>query len=165
VRCDFPGFFWTRLTNHTGITDVYFPPSISPQSREKIASLRGLVYFMSPGLKKPLAYNGAGTRGWVREIVDCDGKEAVIMRFVDYWVSKEKEEEFKEGSPIVLPGGKATSVYDHFVHELKEAGMLGMSERHCKFSHIPWRFWDNGEDEEDEDEEEEEEAEAEEVED
>ena len=153
VRCDFPGLFWSRLTDHTGITDVYFPPSISPQSRAEIDNLRGLVYFMAPGFNKPLAYNGAGTRGWVRETVDRDGKEAVIMRFMDYWASKEKEEEFKEGSPVVLPGGEVKSVYDHFVHELKEAGMLGMNERHCRFSYIPSRFWDNGEDEEDEEDE------------
>jgi hypothetical protein len=142
LRCHFSGFFWNRLTEYTGITDVYFPSSIVPETREKLRTLRGLAYFMSPGRTEPKAYNGNGTRGWIQETVDREGKETVVMRFINYWMSEEKEDDFKKTSPIMV-AGEGKLVYDHFVDGLKAAGMLEMNERHCNFSHIPLLFWDN----------------------
>jgi hypothetical protein len=142
VHCNFTGFFWNRLTAHTSITDIYFPSPLSPSAHDKILSLRGAVYFMAPGRSSPSAYNGTGVRGWMEEVQEYEGKEVATVRFVDYWNSRELEEKFKESAGIVLEGGKGRGVWQHFLDECGEVGMVGMKEVHCAFESVPMRFWD-----------------------
>ncbi|KAF4633312.1 hypothetical protein G7Y89_g4805 [Cudoniella acicularis] len=142
VHCSFTGFFWDRLTPHTSITDIYFPSPLSPSTHDKILSLRGLRYFMAPGRSKPSAYTGTGVRGWMEKVQKLEEKEVATVRFVDYWNSEELEQKFKESAGIFLAGGVGKGIWEHFLEECRELGMLGIKEVHCAFEDIPAQFWD-----------------------
>jgi hypothetical protein len=141
------GDFYTSLSDHTAITDAYFPSSTPDASRQEAEKVRGMVYFMAPGLSKPMAYTRRGDRGWIQETADYEGQEAVVLRFLDYWKSEESEKEFKAnqgiatgGGPPESGGGRILSLYALFVEKLMEAGMVGIRVLHCKFSEIPVIF-------------------------
>ncbi|KAF7877183.1 hypothetical protein EAF04_000868 [Stromatinia cepivora] len=137
------GDFWNMLTDYTGIMDVYFPEEIDDEAKKRVEDLRGLVYFFAPGKKSgKSAYNGRATKGWVNEVVEFEGKQARVMRYMHYWNSKEGEEEFKTGSGFVTEAGETKNIFSDWVEGLKAEGMLGMKEVHCKFKTIPWKFWE-----------------------
>ncbi|KAG9229721.1 hypothetical protein BJ875DRAFT_181194 [Amylocarpus encephaloides] len=142
VHCDLTGFFWNHLTPHTSITDIYFPSPLSASTHDRLLSVRGARYFMAPGRARPGAYNGAGVRGWMEEVREWEGMDVRTVRFVDYWNSEELERKFKEDAGVVLEGGVGKGVWEHFLEECREAGMLGMREVHCAFQDVPTRFWD-----------------------
>lgn len=97
---------------------------------------------MAPGRSKPSAYNGTGVRGWMEEEQEHEGKTVATVRFVDHWNSEELEREFKEKAGIVLDGGVMKGVWQHFLDQCKEEGLVGMKEVHCAFKSIPAMFWD-----------------------
>ncbi|KAJ8059018.1 hypothetical protein OCU04_011998 [Sclerotinia nivalis] len=79
---------------------------------------------------------------WVDELVEFEGKQARVMRYMHYWNSKEGEEEFKTGSGFVTEAGETKNIFSDWVEGLKAEGMLGMKEVHCKFEIIHWKFWE-----------------------
>jgi hypothetical protein len=131
-------FFDGHFSAHNGITTVYFPASTSADTREWIEkSIRGLVYNygIGPGFRHHCAYSSKGSRGWIAETLDWQGQPAIAMRFIDYWLSPKKEAKFrKEEKVCVNVDGEVKLVVDHFMDQLKEAGMLGMEMAHCKFA-------------------------------
>lgn len=139
-HCQVDGQFWDALSDHTAITDVYFPASLSAQSRAQAEKVRGLVYFMTPGRSQPMAYTRRGSRGWVRGTVKHEGQDAVVLRFWDYWRSKESEEQFKASAGIIVEGGQYVRLTQLLEEQLREAGMLGVRDRHCKFTQVPLFF-------------------------
>ena len=134
-----------RLSAHNGITTVYFPTSTSADVRDWIEnSIRGLVYSygIGPGFLHHCAYNCKGARGWIAEPLDWQGQPAIAMRFIDYWLSPEKEAKFRaeEKYWVKEMGVEAKLVVDYFMDQLKEAGMLGMEMAHCKFDVVSTFF-------------------------
>ncbi|TVY13275.1 hypothetical protein LARI1_G008482 [Lachnellula arida] len=136
VHVNFTGFWWDRVTSFTGVMDAHFGPVLSPAVRLEIEDLRSLVYFSSPGQTEPKAMNGRGVRGFVQEE---EGGE-VIMRFIDFWNSEEKEEDFKKNAGVMLDG-KSEGVWEHLLRGLGEKGMVKLMERHCAFEHFPTHFF------------------------
>ncbi|EPE31327.1 hypothetical protein GLAREA_12630 [Glarea lozoyensis ATCC 20868] len=140
VHCDFSGFWWDRLTPHTGVTDLSFPSSIAEDVCMKILGVKGLEYFFRPGASEPKAFNGSGVRGWIRGTSRVDDVEVITLRVFDHWMSDELETEFKTKAST-LEGEEGILVYDRFVRDFKELGMVNMKERHCRFTHIPTTFY------------------------
>ncbi|KAF7959481.1 hypothetical protein EAE96_001097 [Botrytis aclada] len=137
------GDFWNMLTDFTGITDVYFPEDIDDLAKKRINDLKGLIYFFAPGrMSGKSAYNGKAVKGWVNEPVEFEEKQTRVMRYLHYWKSKEREEEFKADAEFVSEAGESKNIFSEWVAGLKDEGMLGMREVHCKFESIPWKFWD-----------------------
>lgn len=139
-HCRVDGQFYDALTDNTAITDVYFPTSLSAEAKEKAEKVRGLVYFMAPGRGKPMAYSRRGSRGWVQGTVEYEGRDAVVLRFWNYWKSKESEEQFKGSAGTFVAGGNYVKLTEYLEEQLREAGMLGAIERHCKFVEVPFFF-------------------------
>jgi hypothetical protein len=139
------GYFWLLLSDYNAITDAYFPSSTPDALKQQAEKVRGMVYFMAPGLSQPTAYTKRGNRGWIQEMVEYQGQEAVVLRFLDFWKSKESEEKFKAEQGIATEDGRIMKLYDRFVEQLKEVGMVGIRELHCRFSEIPTIFinWDD----------------------
>jgi hypothetical protein len=140
VHGDFSGFWWDRLTPHTGVTDLSFPSSVAEDVRMKDLGVKGLEYSVSPGVSEPKAFNGSGVRGWIRGTSVVEGEEVTTLRVFDHWMSEELEREFKT-TASTSEGEKGDLVYDRFVRELEKLGMVGMKERHCRFTHIPTTFY------------------------
>ncbi|KAI9640395.1 hypothetical protein NHQ30_011140 [Ciborinia camelliae] len=137
------GDFWNMLTDYTGVMDVYFPEGMEEDAKMRVNDLRGLVYFLAPGKKSgKSAYNGRATKGWVNELVEFEGKKCRVMRYIHYWNSKEGEEEFKKEAGFVTEAGETKNIFRDWVEGLKNEGMIGMQEVHCKFETIPWKFWE-----------------------
>ncbi|TGO36869.1 hypothetical protein BHYA_0112g00080 [Botrytis hyacinthi] len=137
------GDFWNMLTDYTGITDAYFPEDIEDEAEKRVNDLKGLIYFFAPGKKSgKSAYNGKAIKGWVSELVEFKENQTRVMRYLHYWNSKEGEEEFKAEAGFVTEAGESKNIFSEWVAGLKDEGMLGMEEVHCKFETIPWKFWD-----------------------
>ncbi|KAF1962876.1 hypothetical protein CC80DRAFT_434159 [Byssothecium circinans] len=138
-RCHINAHFWTYLkVDHAGIIDAYFPASISDADRQKAMRARGMVYYMA---RKPSAYYVRGHRGWVQGTQKFEGKEANVLRFLNYWRSAQSESEFKETEALGLANGRVVGVYTYFKEQLNDAGMMGMRELHCKFIDTPFCFF------------------------
>ncbi|TGO66815.1 hypothetical protein BOTNAR_0053g00080 [Botryotinia narcissicola] len=137
------GDFWNMLTDYTGVTDVYFPEDIEDEAKKRVHDLKGLIYFFAPGKKSgKSAYSGKAIKGWVSEPVEFKENQTRVMRYLHYWNSKEGEEEFKAEAGFVTEAGESKNIFSEWVAGLKDEGMLGMEEVHCKFETIPWRFWE-----------------------
>lgn len=87
-----------------------------------------------------MAYSRRGSRGWVQGTVEYEGQDSIVLRFWDYWKSRESEEQFKGSAGIIIDGGRYTKLTEYLEEQLREAGMLGMRERHCKFVEVPFFF-------------------------
>jgi hypothetical protein len=140
VHCGFSGSWWDQLTVYTGVTDISFPASSTEEVRTKAQNVKGLEYFLPPGTTEPKAYKGSGVRGWIRETSEIGGDEVITLRVFDHWTSKEMEEEFKTKAST-SEGEKEVFVYERFVSDLKELGMVAIKEQHCRFTHIPQTFY------------------------
>ncbi|TGO28125.1 hypothetical protein BPAE_0032g00680 [Botrytis paeoniae] len=137
------GDFWNMLTDYTGITDVHFPEDIEDEAKKRVNDLKGLIYFFAPGKNSgKSAYNGKAIKGWVSEPIEFEEKQTRVMRYLHYWNSKEGEEEFKTEAGFVTEAGESKNIFSEWVAGLKDEGMLGMEEVHCKFETISWKFWD-----------------------
>ncbi|TGO52334.1 hypothetical protein BCON_0143g00160 [Botryotinia convoluta] len=77
-----------------------------------------------------------------KEPVEFEEKQTRVMRYLHYWNSREGEEEFKAEAGLVTEGGESQNIFSEWVAGLKDEGMLGMEEVHCKFETIAWKFWD-----------------------
>ena len=150
------GFFWQHLhTGNIGFLDVYFPSDISEEAKAIANKARGLVYHYAPGDRSKSAYVARPVRGWVSGTREYEGREAVVLRFLHYWKSKESESQFKAGATITVPReGKAhyLTLWDHLLETLEEAGSLGIEEFHGKFVLVR-NYWTDPTVEDDDDEE------------
>jgi hypothetical protein len=139
VHCDFEGAWWEGLTAFTWVTDVEFPASSTEEVRNKVQGVEGLEYFSSPGNSEAKAFNGSGIRGWIRETSKPGKEELITLRMFTHWTSEEMEKEFNTKAMSVEDGGDIL-VYEKFLRDMKELGMLAIKEQHCKFTHIPQHF-------------------------
>ncbi|KAF2469986.1 uncharacterized protein BDR25DRAFT_303996, partial [Lindgomyces ingoldianus] len=137
-HCDIWSFFWNHLGEKIDVIDAFFPPTISKESKANADQARGLVYHFAPGGSRPSAYTSRPTRGWVHGTRDFAGQEAAVLRFMHFWKSDESEREFKASAGItVSPDSRYLTLYDHMMEQLKDAGLLGIKEFHCKLVELP----------------------------
>jgi hypothetical protein len=134
-RFYFRNAFYFGSTPFTGIIDVFLP-AISPEQREFLENIRGLRAFNVPFNEKDQYYTKRNTRGWSTEKQNSFGEPVIVLRFLNYWKSAEKEEEFKTTAGVVRKG-KVMGLWNLFKEELSTCGMKGMIERHVSFQEVP----------------------------
>ncbi len=135
--------FWWRLGPNTELRTVYFPASVSSQSREAVSSLQGLVTSMGFGIDGSGAhlspYTGVPTCGWIDGPQNWDGQDAAACLWCQYWTNREAEEKFKTTHRRPPKDGETYRplALEAFEQDLKSLGAIGWEECHVDFERVP----------------------------
>ncbi|KAH9997674.1 hypothetical protein F4779DRAFT_170600 [Xylariaceae sp. FL0662B] len=135
--------FWWRLGPNTEVMTVHFPDSVSPQTRDEVSKLRGLVLSMGPGIDGRNAhlspYKGVPACGWIVDSQSWDGKGTLACMWCHYWKDKEAEEKFKATEKRPPKNGESYRplVSEAFKQDLKGLGAVGWKEVHVDFNKLP----------------------------
>jgi hypothetical protein len=135
-RFHFRDPFYYGATTSTGIIDIFLPP-VSPEQRNFLENIRGLRAFMVPFREEERHYTKQGIRGW--STGTQDGEPETVLRFVTFWKSIEREENFKATAGVVRKG-KVVGLWNLFKEELATCGMKRMRELHVSFQEVPRRL-------------------------
>ena len=149
---DFGPCHWVRGLNastYTGMKDVYFPESMSQETREAVDQIRALYSRISFGSGSPQNYlTTSGFKRWVEGLQTFEGEKAWAILFCHPWTSQEREQKFNSHE-----GFRTMATLDKQLRELKP---LGWQEFHVDLQN--WtKIGSSADDEEDEEEEGEEE--------
>lgn len=156
---DFGPRHWVRgldSSTYTGIKYVYFPDSMSQETREAVDRVRALDSRVCFGSGSPLNYfTSRGFKCWVGGLQTFKGEKAWAMLFCHPWKSQEREQHFnsKDGFRNM----------PRLERELMELKALGWHEFHVnlenwsKVNSSTEEYEDDNEEEEEEEEKEEEE--------
>ncbi|KAF7551871.1 hypothetical protein G7Z17_g4718 [Cylindrodendrum hubeiense] len=134
-------FSW-RFGSNTEIRTVYFPMSISPQEREAVGKVKGLVLSMTPGVNASgphrAPYTGVPAKGWVNGTQSWNGDDAAACVWCHYWKDKEAEERFKreETRPPRNKESPRALAVEVFELDLKNLGAIGSIEYHVDFKKV-----------------------------
>ncbi|KAF5713757.1 antibiotic biosynthesis monooxygenase [Fusarium globosum] len=127
------------LSSHTELKRVYFPSSISQETRRAVWDrVRHLAPSVAYGKKfqHRNPYIMGPSLGWVEEDVRWEGQEAVACVWVHKWKSQEIEERFKATAryPHMKDGELIKPLtLDLFEQGLRDLGALGWEECHVGF--------------------------------
>jgi len=137
-RCDVDSQFWNHITENVGFIDAYFPASISNESKQIVIRACGLRYRWGP---EDEAYKHRPVRGWLHGTQEYEGQEAVVVRFWNFWRSRESEQRFRVTDGVADPKQEYyLGIYEQFMEQLEKAGMLGIKEFHCSLLKIR-NYW------------------------
>jgi hypothetical protein len=138
------GFYLKSITPCTSITDYYFPPEISQETRSGLEKLRGLrAWPSSPPMAK--LYRPQWQNGWSYDTPsfkhEHEGKPTLVFRVVDFWRQDDSEETFKAKASLYKASKGDTpmqfyNLWETFQEELTKAGMFGMREVHIDVKRI-----------------------------
>ncbi|CVK97963.1 uncharacterized protein FMAN_12124 [Fusarium mangiferae] len=127
------------LSSHTEVKRVYFPPSISLETRKAVWDrVQHLVPNAIYGRKfqHRYPYISPPSLGWIEGNVKWEGQDAVACIWVHKWKSQEAEERFKttQRYPHMKDGEFIRPLtLDIFEQGLKDLGALGWEECHINF--------------------------------
>ncbi|KAF5248149.1 hypothetical protein FANTH_6079 [Fusarium anthophilum] len=127
------------ISSHTELKRVYFPPSISQETRRAVWDrVRHLGTTAAYGKKfqHKIPYRATPSLGWVEGNVKWEGQDAVACVWVHKWKNQESEEKFKatERYPHMKDGELIKPLtLDLFEQGLRDLGALGWEECHVGF--------------------------------
>ncbi|KAI1372058.1 hypothetical protein F4677DRAFT_433364 [Hypoxylon crocopeplum] len=140
--------FWWRFRgfgrkNRIQIRTVYFPSTISQQTRETVKGLKGLVLTVAYGIDGRSAhlcpYDGVPVCGWIDNSQNWNGQQASACVWCHYWKSEEAEEKFKTTERRFPADGEDYKplALEAFEQDLKSSGALGWKDYHIYFEEVP----------------------------
>ncbi|KAI8711267.1 hypothetical protein NCS52_01502600 [Fusarium sp. LHS14.1] len=136
---DFNRDYPTRaLSSHTEIRTVYFPASISPETREALPNVQGLVTTAAygPSLQHLSPYVLRPIFGWIEAAEKWEGEDVVACVWIHTWKSQRTEDKFKTTGWLPrFKDGKLSKplAVDLFEQDLKDLGALGWNDYHVSF--------------------------------
>ncbi|KAF5544238.1 hypothetical protein FNAPI_9467 [Fusarium napiforme] len=127
------------MSSHTELIRVYFPASISPETRKAVwDKVRHLAPSVAYGKKfqHRNPYTAGPCLGWIEGNVKWEGQDAVACVWVHKWKSQEAEEKCKATAryPHMKDGEFIKPlILDLFEQGLRDQGALGWEECHLNF--------------------------------
>ncbi|KAF5549194.1 hypothetical protein FMEXI_4376 [Fusarium mexicanum] len=127
------------MSSHTELKRVYFPPSISQETRravwDRVRHL-GTTAVYGKKFQHRYPYRATPSLGWVEGNAKWEGQDAVACVWVHKWKDQESEERFKttERYPHMKDGEFIKPLtLDLFEQGLRDLGALGWEECHVGF--------------------------------
>ncbi|KAH9885195.1 hypothetical protein F4778DRAFT_761463 [Xylariomycetidae sp. FL2044] len=135
--------FWWRFGSNIEVRTVFFPGTVSAQTREDVSRMKGLVLTAGMGIDGRYAhlspYRGVPTCGWVDGFETWQERDAAACVWCHYWKDKEAEENFKKTERRIPPDGESVGLLalEAFEKDLKNAGAVGWKSYHLDIKQIP----------------------------
>ncbi|KAI8623017.1 hypothetical protein F5Y19DRAFT_405703 [Xylariaceae sp. FL1651] len=135
--------FWWRFGPNTELRTVYFSAALSPEARESVKKLKGLVLTMGVGIDGSKAhlspYRGAPTCGWVEDLQTWKDQDAIACVWCHYWKDQAAEEKYKttEKRPPMDGMEHQLLSLEAFEQDLRTLGALGWEDVHVDFKKVP----------------------------
>ncbi|KAI1396974.1 hypothetical protein F4819DRAFT_473510 [Hypoxylon fuscum] len=148
IDFDNVGFCW-RYTQfghqrRVEIRTVYFPPTISSQTREAVKRLKGLEVTVAHGIDGRryahlCPYDGTPVCGWIYHAQPWNEQDVSACVWSHCWVNEEMERKFKttERRFPKTKGGYKPLAVEEFEQQLKDLGALGWEDYHIYFDLVP----------------------------
>ena len=136
---DFSGLpFYIPLAGYTGLIYVHCPPQQTAEQDAKVKVLKGLRSTIGRGLSgdMPSPHRRHPSVGVLVEPQDFEGQKTKTRLFCHFWTCEESEREFM-ASPARGAEQTPLSHAENWRRSLTEAGALGTTELHCKFTLVP----------------------------
>lgn len=152
---DFGRMNWSmHLGPNTDVRIVYFPKTVSQETRAAIGEVQPLITnFYFPADSPYATWRARPVHGWLNGLQKWNGEEVVACLWCHFWTSKTQEEKFKKTVDRVYDDGHSQLRLEAFNEELSILGALGWEEFHVDFHNWVPVMWPPDWDEDDEDDE------------
>ncbi|KAI1390199.1 uncharacterized protein F4822DRAFT_228522 [Hypoxylon trugodes] len=133
-------YYW-HLVPYMEIKTVYFPSSVSTQTREQVSGIKGLVLSM-PSFGRQFAHlsphRGLPCSGWIDDPRIWEGQDTLACIWCHYWKDKETEHDFKTKERRPPKNGETYRplALEKFEQDLKDLGAIGWKEIHIDFERL-----------------------------
>ncbi|KAH7234336.1 hypothetical protein B0J15DRAFT_529979 [Fusarium solani] len=133
--------FWKNMgAPRNEVRTVYFPASTSPETRQEVTRVKGLVTSVHWSIDGSMDYmyphQGTPDYGWVEGTQFYKVNESIACVWVNHWKSDEAEVKFKTTERRRLENGGPDPpplALEDFEQRLKDLGAIGWRDYHVAF--------------------------------